>query len=233
MSVRRYIIIAILSGIGACIVAGLLLFQLSRSSVRKAEEAGVTIKIIVASRDLTVGTRLSEDMLAEARFLEQSAPDGYFVDVVDLVGMTLNTAIYKGQAITEKQVGSGNELRPSSQVSSGYVAYALAIDPDLGVGGVIEPGDRIDILSTTEEETKVLLSDVVVIGIAGEFPFGPAPTPTSELGSTGDSLGLTRSLPMGTPTEKIFILELTLEQARLLADARANAIVSIALHSSK
>lgn len=243
MPTRRYTIIAVLSGLAACIISGFLLFTLAQNSVRRAEQAGETVVVVVAAEDLAVGTRLSSDMLDQIRFLKSSLPQGYFPEVDALIGQVLITPAYAGQIILQNQIGSVNEASPSSMVPPNHVAYALAIDPEWGVGGLLRAGDHIDIISTTagtygeEGETIILIEDVIIVGVAGEFPFGPAPTPTpdpEESSRRTTSSALSRSNTYGENIRsKILILDMTPEQARSLAEARANAIVSIALHSSK
>lgn len=243
MPKRRYKIIAIVSGVVACILLAIFLIDLRQNFNQKIEQAGETIQVIVAGEDLPMGVLITSDMLVQKRFLADSMPQGYHTSKENLENQYLIVPVFKGQIITDGHISSINEVSPSNMVPSGHVAYALVIDPELGVGGLVQAGDRVDIISTTgnqfgeESKTKILLENVSVIGVAGEYPFGPAPTPTPLAGETGGGNFVSDSSsfsPYGEGVKtKILIFDMLPEQARLLAEARANSTVSVALHSTR
>ena len=173
-------------------------------------------------------------------FLVANHPEGASMSSSELIGRTAIVPIFSGQVILSKHLGGDVSVSPSALIPEGRLAYGLPIDPEQAVGGFIGVGDRVDVYSTSETETALLLSNILIIGIAGEYPFGPFPTPGPGSGNTSSGSNDRRystvisSGPYGVDViPKIFILDLTSDEALLLADAKERTIVSLALHSSK
>jgi Flp pilus assembly protein CpaB len=105
------------------------------------------------------------------------------------------------------------------------VAFALSIKLQTGVAALIAPGDRVDLIGRLDDDQEtidsILLTDVPVIGQAGEPPLAEEPpvdvTPTPQ--------------PPNAP--RILILDLPPDQAARLAQAIEIGNVYVALRSSR
>jgi pilus assembly protein CpaB len=92
-----------------------------------------------------------------------------------MIGDIVREPIYAGQPITAKIiVKSGDSSYMAVRLPSGMRAIALPISLESGAGGFIEPGDRIDVLSTHNDTnkngsggmvTETILSNVQVLAI--------------------------------------------------------------------
>jgi pilus assembly protein CpaB len=93
-----------------------------------------------------------------------------------LMGAIVREAIYAGEPITgRKIVRSGDSSYMAVRLPEGMRAYSLPLSVESGAGGFIEPGDRIDLLSTHGDPnhtgggssmvTETVLSNVLVLAI--------------------------------------------------------------------
>lgn len=225
---RRFTVIAIVCGILACILVFLLLAVLANSRRQAIEEAGETVEVVTVTQDVPIGTVLTEDMLQVRPRIKGDLPDGTVLEQAEnAIDHVTLVPLFSGEPVMEAKLGGGDRSGPSSYVTPGHVAFALDLPPERAVGGVVQVGDRIDVLSTGETDTQVLLADVSVIGIAGEFPFTSEAEPTPEPSGSSESSSRFGQLDL----QRILILDLTPEEAILLADALQRAEVSITLHS--
>ena len=60
--------------------------------------------VLVAARDIDVGTRLSGDMLSKADWPSASRPDGAFQEVELLEGRVLKSHLVRGEAVLESKL---------------------------------------------------------------------------------------------------------------------------------
>ena len=69
-----------------------------------------------------------------------------------MIGDVVREPIYAGEPITSKKVvHSGDTSYMAIRLPQGMRAMALALSLESGAGGFIEPGDRVDVLSTHQE----------------------------------------------------------------------------------
>lgn len=161
-------------GLTLSAVAGLLVFNwLGSQSKEHATPAPKQISLLVAAEPLSKGTRLTEQLLTTAPFLEASAPAGGFNEVEELLGRVVATPVDAGEPITrlrlvdpEAQFG-----KVSTLISPGKRAIAVQGNEVLGISGFILPGNHVDVLVTIDDErrkkdlsvTKTVLENIRVI----------------------------------------------------------------------
>lgn len=242
---RRYVTIA---AVCALLTAVLLLANQMRGNRQRNQELeemraalGKTVPVVVARELIAAGTTLTEELLEAKSVLASDASSSGLVDSVEkAVGLTALMPLYPNEPLIADKIGLGetaSAVTASGYVPAGHVAFALPINPETAVGGVIAVRDRIDIIAALDERTAVLLQDVSVLGIAGEFPFGSQAVGAFGEGQEASGLGFgapsARALGGPTTGAKILILDLTLEDAVALADALHNHVLYVALHSSQ
>ena len=135
------------------------------------------VQIAVAINNLPWGTELKEEHIVVAPFLKESLPSGYFTDPASLAGRILITPVNQKEPIIESR------LAPTSITTGGISAVlkpgkrALAVKGDkvIGLSGLIQPGNRVDVLVTWKdprnkrEITKIVLEDIVVLATGAEM----------------------------------------------------------------
>jgi pilus assembly protein CpaB len=92
-----------------------------------------------------------------------------------MVGDVVREPIFAGEPITAKKiVRSGDTSYMAVRLPEGMRAMSLPLSLESGVGGFIEPGDRVDILSTHADQSKngtggmiteTVLSNALVLAI--------------------------------------------------------------------
>lgn len=135
------------------------------------------VQIAVAINDLPWGTKLQKEHIVVAPFLKESLPSGYFSDPASLEGRVLIAPVTQKEPIIEAR------LAPTSVTTGGISAVlqpgkrALAVKGDkvIGLSGLIQPGNRVDVLVTWKdprnkrEITKIVLEDIVVLATGTEM----------------------------------------------------------------
>ena len=139
-----------------------------------------TVIIMVAKRRLKYGDRITGSVLSKTlRRVEWPAnavPKGAFKgdDLEGLLGpdkkqsrIVLRTIEAGEPILMTKLSGFGASSRVATRVSEGMRAFTIPINAVSGVGGLIAPGDRVDILLTRtisrQLTTSVILQNILVI----------------------------------------------------------------------
>ncbi|MGH6955621.1 MAG: Flp pilus assembly protein CpaB [Caulobacteraceae bacterium] len=101
--------------------------------------------------------------------------DGGGSKMQSMVGDIVRDPIFAGEPIVAKKiVHAGDSSYMAVRLPPGTVAIALPISADSGAGGFIEPGDRVDVLSTHNDTartgqggmvTETVLSNALVLAI--------------------------------------------------------------------
>jgi Flp pilus assembly protein CpaB len=148
------VLLAITGAIGAMVIAS---GGGSKTAGPAAASASPTpepkVQVVVAAKDIAAGTQITSDMLttSQQNVSIVTAAGDTFRDPLTITGRITATAVKKGQIV----VGSRDLLTPGSMtdgqsiagsVASGMVAVTMEVDQINGVGTLIVPGDRVDII---------------------------------------------------------------------------------------
>jgi pilus assembly protein CpaB len=128
--------------------------------------------VVVASRDLPVGTTINPDNIEAKPWPVELMPLGTFENTSELVGRVIKTDTYTGEPVLlTKLAPEGSIGGVSSLIPTGMRAITVAVNVVSGVSGFILPNAKVDILATltdSEKEkstTKIVLQDVLVLAI--------------------------------------------------------------------
>ena len=132
-----------------------------------AEDAGKST-IVVAAADIPLGTTITKDLVRADEVRVDEKPVGSFTLTSEVVGRTVTTQLTAGQLIDATAFATST-VNPDigRLLDTGRRAMSIQVDQISGVGTLIKPGDRVD----------------VVIGIAGadKFPVVTADPQTGQL----------------------------------------------------
>ncbi len=174
-NVRRLLIAFALAGI-----ASLLLISYLQDVERKVLMKAAPESVLVARKDIPARTIITEDLLEYQKIPKPYIEPLAVTRIEDVIGLVAITDIKKGEQITK------NLLIPlttwtvlSSFIPEGYRAITIHVDEVSGVGGLILPGDEVDVIATfsTEEirrfipesEIKKYLRSPGLYRTAGKF----------------------------------------------------------------
>jgi Flp pilus assembly protein CpaB len=138
---------------------------------------------MVATHDLSVGTRIQDSDVALRQVNPASVPPGALKAPDQAIGQVVSFPALEGQFLNARQVAPSRNaslLGSGLDVPAGYRIIGLPIAPAAAVGGVLKPGDRVDVMaipnpskaSTLVDELMpapvMIGKDVLVIGVRTE-----------------------------------------------------------------
>jgi pilus assembly protein CpaB len=231
MSARALIRVGLV--IALAVVAGLLLRGLFVvSTAPKAPKPVATRAVRVAAHPLPVGLLLREDDLGWREVPESQLTPAMIAkdspNAARLAGAVVRQAIAEGADIAARDVVFADAAGfLAAALSPGLRAVSVAIDDVTGNAGLIQPGDRVDLLLTQKLDT----------GMTGDMPHPVASeTILSDLRviAVGSSMKMPdgNAAPAAPPRPaRTVTLEVTPEQAEKVAVATRLGQLSLALRS--
>ena len=147
----------------------------SKRPVESAIELGT---VIVASSQLKFGTTLTGDMLKETKWPVDALPEGAFTSMDELLGdgtRRVIDAMEPGEPVLlAKVTGENGRAGLAGIITEGMRAVTIPVDTVNGVGGFVQPGDRVDIVLTREDAeeegsvAKIIMENVKVLSVDQE-----------------------------------------------------------------
>jgi pilus assembly protein CpaB len=162
------------------IFAGVALWLLfTQRSPQESAEAAVptipTVQVLVASKDIPYGDKITADLVAVVDWPANSVPKdailthAQLLEGPDAPRIALRSFASGEPYLKAKVSGFGERPILSRKVAEGMRAYTVRINDVSGVGGFILPGDHVDIYLTRQLNdgfaTDVILQNVTVLGI--------------------------------------------------------------------
>ncbi len=190
---------------------------------RARVSGGAPVALLTTRMQVPAGTPLADDML-----VTHLVPEAYVEDRQVLateksrvIGIATSVNLAPNQTLTWTDLTTGrrDELPLSSRVPSGMRAMSVSLGVKSGLSPLLRPGDRVDVLLTTQTRhrdedaiTVVLLQGILVLAVGDRL------TPFQE----GSSASIRDSVA----------LLVSLDQATLLTHARRSGELSLALRKS-
>ena len=138
------------------------------------EQAAPSYEYWVLRQPLNAGEALSEENLAVVTSPTQIS-DALSADE-DVVGRELRRYARPGELLSNHHLESGGSL--PANLPQGQRAIAIAVDDVVGAGGLLQPGDRVDVVTAFRRSDKdapvalVMLRDVPVLAVYGSLSAG-------------------------------------------------------------
>jgi len=228
----------------AVIAAVLVFVALNQNDNKKDESAGggATTKVVVATHDIDARTTLKSDMLEVADVPTDSVLKGAFSNADDLEGQVTRYPLVSGEQVIASQIGvlKEDEEGLSFVFPQGMRAFSIQVSEESSAGGLILPGDLVDVIAILDEGTVgidkavTLVQGVEVLAVAQEAQ-EPIPaarstgtvTPSAVTGTLGDRPEDVKA----NPSARTVTLAVTQEQAQLLALVQAKGELALSLRS--
>jgi len=160
---RRVIALAVCLGI---VTAALVVVYLNK----QARLAQVSAQAVAARQDIVSGAVIKRGMVEIRTFPRNALPPGAADKLESVVDMVALQQIEAGKPISQNQVGPTHRL--AYRVPPLMRAVTVALDPIIGVGGFIRPGDRVDVIATftvgSGAVTKTVLQNVELLATGKE-----------------------------------------------------------------
>lgn len=157
--------------------AVLVYVYLSQAGGEETAASGETKPVVVATEDIAVATRITESMVK----IEQISADAVHPDSFSSTeGVVDNLARYPvaaGEQVLSDRVApssvtlqEGEELPLPYIVPEGKRAVSAGIDDLIGAGGLLRPGDYVDVILTVklavgDQIGRIILQDLEVLAL--------------------------------------------------------------------
>jgi len=128
----------------------------------EATPSGETKAVVVASQDIAAGTRITEDMVRVKNMSSDSAVPSAFSTTELVVGSVARFPITADEQILANRLASGGITVPQGDkvpltyiVPEGMRAVAINTKQVINAGGLVLPGDYVDIIFVAEVKTNL------------------------------------------------------------------------------
>jgi pilus assembly protein CpaB len=136
------------------------------------------VNVVVAARDIPIGSRLVPGMLRLAPWPSNSVPDGAFTSTAALANSYARVEFLEGEPIVKKRIFAGDTAGAVMPllIPRGMRAMSVPVDAVSDIAGFVKPRTRVDVLvaiagngSGINPFSKVVLQDVQVLAVAQEI----------------------------------------------------------------
>lgn len=223
-------ILATILAIGS-VALGYVGYQLSqRESAGQEEQAGSSLPqsadahpVVIAQKAIPAGHPITPEDLAWVSF--PFRPDHTYGSPTDLIGKTPAVPIAAGEAPQERHFLPGSLL--SRSVRPGERAIAVKVDEVVGSGGLVQPGDYVDVLLFLRASGKELpkSSAQIVLKHIKVLAYGDAIVGVSEKPAGDDAARATK--------ERSAVLAVPLAQTSSLMLAASAGSLRLAVYGAE
>ena len=168
------VIVAVLIGLVAVVLASQWITK------QTASNSGT---VVVARIDVDLGTKLTSEMMKTIPWPSGSTPSGALSDPQALEGRVLKVSVQRDEPLLESKLAPlGTKGGLSAVVAEGKRAITVRVNDVIGVAGFALPGNYVDILVNTIDDTrantsksnkdltisKTVLEHILVLAVAQE-----------------------------------------------------------------
>ncbi len=203
------IVIALVCGLVASIGISQVV---ERNSANKTEQVQ-TQAIFVAMTDLGIGTQLNANCVKLEEWPVDKIPVGAITEANQMDGKRPSQRLFAGEPLLLAKLADENTLKVHSHtIKKGYRVMSVKVDMASAVSGLMNPGDRVDVLALSGPRTaaEMILANVEVFAINDQTH--------QEVDAEG-----------GTVQAKTVSLLVTSDQARKLMAASYKSTISLSL----
>jgi pilus assembly protein CpaB len=238
--------------LAAIAFVGIILVLGQGSGTTPGNDAATKTTYTVAAADIPLGTLVTAEMIETRDVKIEEKPLEAFTLASDAIGRTTTTEVLKGQNIGP-QTFSATTVNPdiARLLDTGRRAMSIQVDQVSGVGTLIKPGDRVDVVVgisgsdkfpvvATDPQTKqvtlvpginatsvkAIIQNLEVVGTL--LPPPPAQEGTTN-GGTGGTGGT--AAPTLNGQTQIVILSVSAQEAEVLRFGQIDGTITIVLRS--
>lgn len=216
----------------ALLVAGFLSFWMYQQEYRVERGGGPTVEVVSARIDIELGQPVRAEWLTTEEIPQSYLEERHIPATAmrDLIGLPLAQRVLAGETILRTDLSALSDSRRtlSGAIPSGQRAVTIMARATSTFGGLLRPGDRVDVLLTVGSRELpdtwrqvVVLENVLVLAVGQEFEVREV----AEASSARDA----REVRFGRATN--ITLQVSLEQSALLTVARQRGGLTLLLRN--
>jgi Flp pilus assembly protein CpaB len=147
-------------GVALALITGVLVFAAVTSfggdDGSSTAVAGGDSPVLVAKETIRQGSKLNADQFKVVTFAESDLVPNPISNADAIVGQTATTDILKGQQLSQAHIATTTDDDRADQltfkVPDGHRAIGVKVDDVSTFGGLVVPGDRVDVVVTYDEK---------------------------------------------------------------------------------
>ena len=134
---------------------------------------GETVSVVLATRDLPLGTVLEDSHLKAVEWPAGALPSGFATTGEELVGRSLIAEVRTNEAILSSKLADSGLRGIIPLIPSGMRAMSIRVDQVVGVAGFVTPQTKVDVIlimtpvGGSDPVSKVILQNLQALA-AGE-----------------------------------------------------------------
>lgn len=199
--------------------------------------AVVSTDVVVAATNIDANTKITADMLELKSVSTDQALTGAYSSVDAAVGLPVRYPLQTGEQVTTSKVGLqaiADEKDLALILQPGQRGFAVEATEVSAVGGLLLPGNFVDVIAVFGEETggiekaSTVLQNIEVLGVAQEAQEPVPAAASSGASAEGDDVEVGSGIRGQRPEEverqpraRSITLAVTPEQAQLLASLQS------------
>src|SRR3990172_4456916 len=149
---RALLLVALVLGVVSAVLVGVFLSQAGGDG--GGTVSGVTKPAVVASQDIPANTRITADMVTVKNLPEDAVLASVLTDAAEAVGKVTQVPLAAGEQVLPAKVRGtavalaqfGDTPPLAFLVPEGKRAFAIRLSDVASVGGLLRPGDFVDII---------------------------------------------------------------------------------------
>ncbi|MGL5256891.1 MAG: Flp pilus assembly protein CpaB [Proteocatella sp.] len=158
---KKIQIIAILAALFTAITVYFFL-----GSLKEASKVPM-VPVVVSSMEIKENTEIKSDMVKIINIAESAVTPNAVTKLEEVVGNIATRDIYTGEQIILQEVAKPGESKQklSYMIEAGKRAVSVKVDEVSGISGLIEPGNKVDVVVVYDESStsEIILQDIVVL----------------------------------------------------------------------
>jgi pilus assembly protein CpaB len=201
-----------------------------------------TLQILVATRTIALGQRLSAGAVEWKAWPTDAMRDDYITDeaqpqaITEMAGAIARFEFFPGEPIRAQKLVAPGDGYLSAVLGPGERGVSIPVQPDVAAGGFIQPNDHVDVLLThtvgDKQVAQTVLSNVRILAIAHRLGEIGMPTEDEaqdrpdEQPEDGAATG-----PQTFDSPVVATLALDSDQAEIITSARNSGALTLVLRS--
>lgn len=158
-----------------------ILFYLYMDGEKKKEAQLQYVSIVVAAREIPPKTLITQDMVTTKEIDKTFLHPKMVLNIQDVLGKYARTAIIQDEPVMFSRLIEPDEETDhfAYTISDGFRAITLSYNPVMGLAGLVQPGDRVDVVGIymmpnpkegePSAKSKIFIQDVQVLAVGTTF----------------------------------------------------------------
>lgn len=229
---RRKLVLAALLGLMSAALVFLYLQGQVNNPASASSAPAPTVQVLTVVREIAANEPIQPDMVALKHIAPDAVVAGAFVSPEEVTGTIARFPMSVGEQITPVKVTrGGTDAGLAAVVPDGKRAMAITASAVVTAGGVLQPGDRVDVIAVVEQDpeeasrgkrvgtavSSVVVEDAEVLAVAQRLvELVPPALSDDEAGAEERMTALSETGAAPDAAAATVTLALTLDEAQMV-----------------